>query len=497
MRPISLARPLPDNTMQARTREDENKKTVFENLPQKLLTWILPLSIITSYVFLAAQQDLRKAIPILVGITALIILTLAFISYIEERTRTVLWSPTVIIAVAILIRLLFLLRPPELSDDIYRYLWDGLQTLNAHNPYAAAPSGIPGHAKLYNRLFAHINHPDLITIYPPAAQLSFATGAYFGGTILGIKALLFAIDISTCLLLLRLLSYLNLPSWRSVLYAWHPLPVIEITSSGHIDGVGIFFFLLVIFLLLKGSPANTSHSEQGGTLSSFKKASPALLAGISFAFASLIKLFPLIFLPAFLMLVKKRFRIVFAAGFMFGSASLILPFLPGITNMFGTLNLYLQSWEFSGFLFRLLRELTSSGSIARLMLSSFFLPVTFFLYRNLWNKRYRVYRDENADDFMYTIKTFYLITMTFLLLTTTFYPWYVLTLVALFPFAGGSAGIVLSWAVFLSYSVLIAYTYSGQWMEDDTTAALIFLAPVLTFLLVATARKLMREKLCS
>ncbi len=162
------------------------------------------------------------------GITALLILTLAFISYIEERTPIV-WSPTVIIAVAVFIRLLFLFRPPELSDDIYRYLWDGLQILKAHNPYSAAPSDIRRHGEIYTHLLTHINHPDLITIYPPAAQLVFAIGAYFGRTILGIKALLLVIDIATCYLLLKLLSSLNLPSWRSVLYAWHPLPVIEIS----------------------------------------------------------------------------------------------------------------------------------------------------------------------------------------------------------------------------------------------------------------------------
>ena len=255
MSPILLARQAPDNNMQPRIKEDENEKTLLGNFPQKFLIWVLPLSIIASYFFLAIQTDLRSVIPLLVGITAFLIIILAFVSYIAKKTQIVFWSPTVIIAVAVLIRLFFLFRPPELSDDIYRYLWDGLQTLKAQNPYSAAPSDIRRHAEIYTHLFAHINHPDVITIYPPAAQLSFAIGACFGGTILGIKALLLAVDIATCFLLLRLLSSLKLPLWRSVLYAWHPLPVIEIASSGHIDGVGIFFFLLVIFLLLKESPS--------------------------------------------------------------------------------------------------------------------------------------------------------------------------------------------------------------------------------------------------
>ena len=167
--------------MQATIREEENKKIVFENLPQRFFAWVLPLSIITSYVFLAAQQDLRREIPLLVGTTAVIILILVFIFFVGRKIQ-ITWSPWFIIAVAVAIRLPFLFRPPELSDDIYRYLWDGFQILNGHNPYAASPSNIPRHAEFYNGLFAHINHPDLITIYPPAAQLSFATGATKGSS---------------------------------------------------------------------------------------------------------------------------------------------------------------------------------------------------------------------------------------------------------------------------------------------------------------------------
>jgi len=194
------------------------------------------------------------------------------------------------------------------------------------------------------------------------------------------------------------------------------------------------------------------------------------------------------------MLAKKRMRIIFAFGFIFGSAVLIFPFLPELTNLFSTLNLYVQNWEFSGFLFRLLRKLTSSGGFARVTLFVLFLSGTSLLYINLWSKRFRVYRHENADDFLHAFKTFYFVTILFLLLTTTLYPWYVLTLVALFPFTAGAPGIVLSWAVFLSYRVLIDYTYSGLWVEDDVTPALIFLAPVVAFLLVAAARKLTRQK---
>ncbi len=225
-----------------------------------------------------------------------------------------------------------------------------------------------------------------------------------------------------------------------------------------------------------------------------RKAVLALLAGVSFAFAVLVKLFPFIFLPGFLMLVKKRVRTIFTIGFILGFTVLILPFLPEITNLFGTLNRYCTGLGVFRFSLPSIKKADFFRKFARLMLLFFFLCGTLFLYFNLWNKRFRVHHDENTDDFLHVIKTFYFVTITFLLLTTTLYPWYVLTLVAFLPFTVGAAGIVLSWAVFLSYRVLIAYTYSGRWIEDDFTPALIFLAPVASFLLVAAARKLTRQK---
>ena len=117
--------------------------------------------------------------PLLVGVTALMAMLLSLSLYCGERVK-VLWSPAVILSVALVLRLLFLFAPPQLSDDIYRYLWDGSNLLRGVNPYAAAPSAITPPPEL-KAVHAKINHPDYVTIYPPAAQLVFAGGAAFGG----------------------------------------------------------------------------------------------------------------------------------------------------------------------------------------------------------------------------------------------------------------------------------------------------------------------------
>ncbi len=469
----------------------------------------------TSYIFLALQPDLRKSIPALVGVTGFITMMIALTFFAGEK-GLVNWPPAVILVIAIVLRMLFLFRPPELSDDIYRYLWDGLRTLSGHNPYSAAPSEIPAHIQKHNEFYAHllkhINHPDLITIYPPAAQVIFAAGAFFGGTILGLKILLLMIDLATCYVLLELLSLLDLPPWRCILYAWHPLPVLEIASSGHIDGAGIFFLLLAFLLLLKQRPESRSASPSREKCRFFsKKTMPAFLAGLSFSAALLVKFFPLIFLPGLLMFVKKHIRMIFLIGTIFGTAVLVFPFLPDMRDSFATLNTYLQNWEFSGFAFRLVRNLTSSGGIARILLAFTFLFAAFFFYRKLVPGKNAGPGDEvrndprrlnigrltactDADTFLNLTRTFYFITISFLLLTTTLYPWYVLSLACLLPFAAGPAGIVLTWAVFLSYRVLIPYTLLGLWIEDDSTSFMIWAAPVLAFLVAALAGKISKDK---
>ncbi|MEM9862802.1 MAG: hypothetical protein AAF938_14360, partial [Myxococcota bacterium] len=69
---------------------------------------------------------------------------------------------------------------PVLSDDVYRYLWDGHVLLSGVDPYAHAPAS-PPLAGLRDADWARINHPVLATIYPPLAQGLFALGRLLGG----------------------------------------------------------------------------------------------------------------------------------------------------------------------------------------------------------------------------------------------------------------------------------------------------------------------------
>jgi hypothetical protein len=421
-------------------------------------------------------------------------ISLAIVTY-AGRWKSIAWSPLLIITVAVLIRIPFLIRTPELSDDIYRYLWDGLQMMKGNNPYALAPADIELSDESSAFLLRHVNHPELVTIYPPAAQLVFALGSFFSGSVIGIKTALVVMDIVTCILMLRFLSVMRLPAWRAVLYAWHPLPVIEIAGSGHIDSAGILFLLCCLMVAVSGTQSPEPPLQSKGPLPSpLKKNILFMSAGVVFASAVFVKLFPIIFLPALIIFIPKQKSLIFLAGFLSCILGLALLFLPDLYKIFDTLSVYLQNWEFSSFAFRMLREMTSSGNSARLLLIAVFLATLCFFSFSLFYRR-RTYEGTSGNPSVLFIKTMYGIAFFYLLLTPTLHPWYALYLVCLFPFFAEPGGLILSWSVFLSYYVLINYTLLGKWIENDAVIAGIWLASVAGSLLPLCIRKVMPARL--
>ncbi|MYE17836.1 MAG: hypothetical protein F4Y07_15290, partial [Gemmatimonadetes bacterium] len=77
------------------------------------------------------------------------------------RTGTSNGTPIALIwAIAVLARLVLLPLPPELSDDIYRYLWDGHVLGQGINPYAHPPAH-DALTAIRTPWHGEINHPDV------------------------------------------------------------------------------------------------------------------------------------------------------------------------------------------------------------------------------------------------------------------------------------------------------------------------------------------------
>ncbi|MBI3321324.1 MAG: hypothetical protein HYZ91_03545 [Candidatus Omnitrophica bacterium] len=140
--------------------------------------------------------------------------------------------------VAIAARLLLIGTTPTLSDDLYRYRWDGRVQLAGVDPYAYPPNH-PALGFLRDAESSRINFPHLRTVYPPLAELAFRLGASVNKTLIGQKAVFVCAELVTALSLLVLLRCRGRSLLWVAAYAWHPLAILEIAGSGHNDALGV------------------------------------------------------------------------------------------------------------------------------------------------------------------------------------------------------------------------------------------------------------------
>ena len=140
--------------------------------------------------------------------------------------------------VAVAARLLLLPAPPALSDDLYRYRWDGRVQRAGIDPYAYAPAD-PRLAFLRDESFPSITFPTLRTVYPPLTQAAFRAGEALGGTLTAHKAVMALAEGLTVLAVLWLLWQRGRSLLWVAAYAWHPLAIVEVAGSGHNDALGV------------------------------------------------------------------------------------------------------------------------------------------------------------------------------------------------------------------------------------------------------------------
>jgi len=142
---------------------------------------------------------------------------------------------------ALLARVVLAFGEPLLSDDVFRYVWDGRVQLAGINPYVYAPSAPELERVRDAVLWPKINHADVPTIYPPGAQVVFAFNALLGGGTTLLRLILVALEALMVFAAWQILARAKHPLSPSrriealVLYALNPLVIVEIGYSGHLD----------------------------------------------------------------------------------------------------------------------------------------------------------------------------------------------------------------------------------------------------------------------
>lgn len=223
---------------------------------------------------------------------------------------------------------------PSMSDDLYRYIWDGRMQAHGWNPFWYPPSSTQIEGFIEHKIHGFINHPDYRTVYPPMAQLLFWLAYVLTpGSWLGYKLLQLFFHICVVVLLGLWLKRRQLPMGRLLWYAWCPLPLFEVMLDGHLDGFAPALLLLALLAAQKRRP---------------------WLCGVALAAAILVKPLPLFVMPALLWHLRWRKAFQMALAFSLTCLLLYLPYLDAGAFLFKSLIAYSRHWSFNGPVYSLL-----------------------------------------------------------------------------------------------------------------------------------------------
>ncbi|MBI2893429.1 MAG: DUF2029 domain-containing protein [Deltaproteobacteria bacterium] len=336
----------------------------------------------------------------------------------NRRDRTAL---AIVLFFALVFRAAAWTWPPELSSDLYRYVWDGRVQMAGESPYRRAPADPALSALRDDAVWPRINRPEARTVYPPGAQAAYlALAAVGGGSVRGVKTAAALADLAVLALLVAALRRRGLPAARVAIHAWSPLVVSEVCVSGHVDALAV---LLVMIAL---GCADVRRFT---------------IAGAVLGAAAAIKLYPILLLAA---LPRGKPRATAAAAALAVVTLAYVPYaLPVGTKVLGFLPDYFRSGEdFNGGLRILLEALLApAGSAAR--------PASIALCAVLLLGALVVIARRAADD---VLRAAAAVALAFvMLLPTAIHPWYALWLVPLVTLRPSAAALWLAGALPLSY----------------------------------------------
>lgn len=367
------------------------------------------------------------------------------------------------LVVAVLLRLCLIGAFPALSDDIYRFVWDGRLWLAGANPFDQLPGyymeagrQLPG---LTEALFNELNSPDYYTIYPPVAQALFAcAAAIFPDSIAGsavvMQLFLLATEVGTILLILSLLRYWKMPQERVLWYALNPLIIVEVVGNLHFEGAMIFFLLLGLWLLLL-----LRWQEKGGYTLFVASAGAMALAVSS-------KLLPLLFFPFLLRRIGWGRSVGYFAtlGLMLLLCWWPLYSATFVENFGSSVDLYFRRFEFNGSLYYLIRWIGyqfSGFNLIRFIGPSLALFVFLTIMTYSMRERISVSWQELPLRWLVAIGVY-------LICATTMHPWYTALPIVLCLFTNYRWPIVWSGLILLTY---VNYSY-GEYYENLWVVAL-------------------------
>ena len=336
-------------------------------------------------------------------------------------------------------RLVLFFAYPWLSDDFYRFIWDGLVIGENINPYEYTPSElikkveVLATKKIFGELYGKMSNLNSLNYspYPPINQFLFFLSTSFKKDIffslISMRSLIIVSDILNFFIGCRILKKLKFKEEKILWYFLNPLVIIELTGNLHFEGFMLTFFGFGILLFLEN-----------------KK----LFALFPLAFSVGTKLITLIIIP--FILNQKKINEKLKMMIPFSVLLFFIFFFPignhNLPNFYNTIKLWFSNLEFNGSVYYIIRylgfKIKGYNIIKSVGLVTPLITTITVLYL-IFNKKKET--KVTLEDMFLLLSFFYLISM-------VVHPWYIITILYLGLFTKYNFQIIWSALIFLTYS---------------------------------------------
>jgi alpha-1,6-mannosyltransferase len=406
----------------------------------KYQTFFLLIVIAVSYFFLGYFVP-RESFGILFLLYAISFFGFVYLMQLQQNFRT-------LFSAGLLFRFVFLVCTPFLSQDFYRFIWDGRLIVAGINPYEFMPNQIIKSTELFfqsNFLFEKMGSLSAshFSNYPPVNQFLFALSGFISGksilgSILFFRIIIILADIGIYYFGRKILVHLNQNPDKIFWYFLNPLIIVELTGNLHFEGVMLFFLIVTIYNIIQEK---------------------WLYASVFIAIAISVKLLPLLLLPLFWQKLGWKKSILFYSSTILLNCLFFLPFLNAhlISNYTETISLWFTNFEFNASFYYVFRAIgyyvkgyNIIHTIGKIIPIITILTVLFYSF----------FKENKTTQEV--IKNALLVLTIYFFISTTIHPWYVINLVVLGVFTNYKFPIVWSFLIILSY-----YAYSTLLFKEN------------------------------
>ncbi len=350
------------------------------------------------------------------------------------------WNLKFLVVIGILFRLVFMMSEPNLSQDYFRFIWDGELVSQLINPYLEVPDNLIGQQDLAianaQQLYDGMGSLSArhFSTYPPLNQIFFALAVLFGGkgilgSITAFRIVILFADVGILYFGRKLLRNLNRSPHLIFLYFLNPLVIIELTGNLHFEGVMLFFFVWALYLLSMNR---------------------WVFGGVIFALSISLKLVPLLFMPLFLKHFGFKKCLLF---YLIVAVTLLIILLPFYTptmvdNYSQTIGLWFSNFEFNAGLYNGIKQIALQFDAKPWELIKSFGSITPYIIIVVVILFTIIPKNQKLATLITSM--LWILTL-YYFLSATVHPWYLVFVVLLSIFTTFRYAIVWSAVVILSY----------------------------------------------